>query len=99
MIVCCFVSLLAAGEAVAAQAKSDITIENECVKYVIGYDRQNRHFIDRRTGADYCTKSRLARVLKEGREYDASAVSFARGRLTVTCPRIRHHPRRPASRP
>ena len=63
-----------------------IEIENRYVRYVIGSDGRNLHFVDKRTGKDYCVQepgSSFARVKKAGRNYDASSVSYADGRLKV----------------
>ena len=62
------------------------SIENDYVKYVIDGNGRNLHFIDKRTGVDYCLrtpKMPLARVKKMGREYDASRISTTNGRITV----------------
>ena len=63
-----------------------IEIENDYVKYSIESDGQNLHFVDKRTGEDYCVqdpRSSFARVKKAGQRYDASSVSYADGRITV----------------
>ncbi len=61
-----------------------ISIENEYVRYVIADDGTNLHFIDKRTDTDYCAKepkSSFARVKKAGQEVNASAASYADGRI------------------
>jgi len=63
-----------------------IEIENSYVKYVIGNNGRNLHFVDRQTGRDYCIRepgSPFACVKKAGRYYDASSVSYANGRIKV----------------
>lgn len=64
----------------------NIEIENDYVKYVIGSDGQNLHFIDKRNGTDYCIqdpKSSFVRIKKAGQYFDASALSQTDNRLTV----------------
>ena len=73
------------GQSVYAQGAA-MTIENEYAKYVMGADGHNLHFIDRRTGVDYCAqtpKSLFAWVKKGGKEYGASAATHEGGLLTV----------------
>ena len=73
---------LQAREAEGAQ----IEIQNDFVRYVIGNDGQNLHFVDKRTGDDYCARSPIsyfARIKKAGQEFNASAVSYADGQLAV----------------
>jgi len=63
-----------------------IEIKNAFVRYVIGNDGQNLHFVDERTGDDYCARSPVsyfARIKKAGQEFNASAVSHADGQLAV----------------
>jgi hypothetical protein len=66
--------------------RAPIEIQNDFVKYVIGNDGQNLHFVDKRTGDDYCARSPIscfARIKKAGQEFNASAVSYADGQLAV----------------
>jgi len=63
-----------------------IEFENENVRYVIGSDARNRHFIDKGTGRDYCAQipsAPCAYVIKAGREYPASTASVAEGGLVL----------------
>lgn len=74
------------GLVLPSSGSSGITIENRFVKYVIGNDGRNLQFIGKQTGIDYVAKnarSSCARVRKGGRTYEASAVSFADGKLTI----------------
>jgi hypothetical protein len=61
------------------------TLQNRYVRYVIGADGRNVEFADRRTGRNYAAPDApFARVKKDGKEYPATQVSFADGKLTVT---------------
>jgi len=63
-----------------------ISIENEYVRYVIGSDGTNLHFIDKRTDTDYCVqepKSSFARVKQSGKEFNASEATITEGQITV----------------
>ncbi|MDD4871921.1 MAG: hypothetical protein PHR77_15290, partial [Kiritimatiellae bacterium] len=71
---------------------SGITIENQFVKYVIGSDGRNLNFTGKQTGIDYIAggpKSKCAQVKKGDRTYDATAVSYADGKLTIKFGRSR----------
>jgi hypothetical protein len=73
------------GQAPVPPAAS-IIIENDYVKHVIGADGRNLHFLDKRTGKDYCRSdpaSSFCRVKKGGKEYVASAASIADGLISV----------------
>jgi len=64
-----------------------IPIENEYVRYVIADDGTNLHFVDKRTRTDYCAqepRTSFAWVKKAGQEVNASAASYADGRITVS---------------
>jgi len=76
----------AAGIGESMSEGKEIVLENNHARYVIGPDGANLHFIDKRTGYDYCAQkssSYFAQVKKAGSSYNASAVSCADGRLTV----------------
>ncbi len=63
-----------------------IALENRYVRWIIGKDGRNLHFLGRRTQIDYLAKdapSKCARARKGTQTYDASAVSFSNGRLAV----------------
>ena len=63
-----------------------IEIQNDFVRWVIGDDGQNLHFVDESTGDDYCARSPIsyfARIKKAGQEFNASAASYADGQLAV----------------
>ena len=67
-------------------AAASITIENDYVRHVIGADGRNLHFLDKQTGKDYCRSdpsSSFCRVKKGGKEFAASAASFAGGLISV----------------
>ena len=69
-----------------------LTLENRYVKYAIGRDGRNLHFIEKATGEDWAIRepaSRCAFVLKHGREYGASATAYENGRLTIQFGRAR----------
>jgi hypothetical protein len=70
----------------APPVPSRIRFENEVLRYEIGTNGQNLHFIDKRTGQDYCARnpaSPVARLKRGGQEFSASAASLDQGRLTV----------------
>ena len=70
----------------AERAKAACTLENRYVKYSIGTDGRNLHFADKQDGKDYCAPgagSAFARVKKDQKYHDASAVAFSDGRLKV----------------
>jgi len=52
------------------------TLENEHLRYVVGDDGTNLHFIDRATGRDWCVKAPCATVKVGGKEYPATAASY-----------------------
>ena len=66
-------------------ATSMIELENTLVRYVIGPDGKNRHFIDKSTGADYCRPGTpFASVTVEDKEYPAVRATLRDGLITVT---------------
>jgi hypothetical protein len=91
MFAVCFALLAApisptSARARATEAMMPITIQNEYVKYVIGADGTNLHFVDKRTGQDYCAQqppASFARIRKAGRDYPAASVSRAGARITA----------------
>jgi hypothetical protein len=63
-----------------------IKLENEYVKYVIGPDGRNLHFIDQQTGKDYRAqdlRSACARIKIAGQYHDASSASYSGGRIDL----------------
>ncbi|NLF19688.1 MAG: hypothetical protein GX595_20850, partial [Lentisphaerae bacterium] len=61
-----------------------IELQNTRVRYVIGEDARNRHFIDRRTGVDHLAApsgSACAVVCQGDRRVDATAAAWRDGRL------------------
>jgi hypothetical protein len=75
-------ALLAAGPlALAAEAapgseKVAAAIETEYVKYVLGADGRSLHFIDKKSGTDYCQTAPaapVARITVNGKEHPASS--------------------------
>lgn len=63
-----------------------IELENGYVRYVIENDGRNLHFVDKRTGKEYCVqehRTAFACVKKAGKSYDASSVSYTDGRIEV----------------
>ena len=66
--------------------RSPVTIENDYVRYVVGPSGRNLHFIDKRSGRDYCLQhpdSFFARVKVKGHDYNAFRVSSAAGQIAV----------------
>ena len=58
---------------------ASISLKNDCVIYEIGSDGKNQHFIDKRTGQDYCdqTTSPYCAVIKaNGKDWPVSEVSY-----------------------
>ncbi|OGV68874.1 MAG: hypothetical protein A3K19_06670 [Lentisphaerae bacterium RIFOXYB12_FULL_65_16] len=67
-------------------------LENRCVRYVIGADGRNLEFVDTGSGVDHLAhdaESHCAVVKKGGREYGASAVEYAGGKLSLKFGRSR----------
>ena len=60
-------------------------IENDYVRFEIASDGRGIHFIDRKTGAEYCAAQPVpfARVTKDGREFAASEVRGSGGHIRV----------------
>jgi len=59
--------------------KKNIVIENNYLRYEIGTDGRNQHFIDKSTGKDYFyadTVSYCASVVQNGKEYNVNSVSL-----------------------
>lgn len=61
----------------------NVEIENEYLRYIIGSNGVNLHFIDRQTGIDYCVESPCARVKVDGQYHDASSASLSYGRISL----------------
>ena len=63
-----------------------LILENRFVRYAIGRDARNLHLLDKATGVDWVVReppSRCACVIKQGKEYGASAAGYTAGRLTL----------------
>ncbi|MFQ6096886.1 MAG: hypothetical protein ACE5O2_04105 [Armatimonadota bacterium] len=64
-----------------------IEFENAYVKYVVGADGKNLRFVDKRDAKDYCQTeppAPIARVTMAGETHEASAATYANGRLRIT---------------
>ncbi|MHC4178054.1 MAG: hypothetical protein ACYSWU_11145, partial [Planctomycetota bacterium] len=62
------------------------TLENVYLRYEISRRGRNLRFIDKLSGKDYCTgggSAPFARITQAGKHFEASAVAFADGRLTI----------------
>lgn len=86
--ICLAVAFLAAGEPRANVADSDIAARFECdsLLYVVGIDGRSLHFIDKRTGADYCDPAKpapIASVRIGSQEIPATAAASSAGDLQV----------------
>ena len=86
--ICCSVvaGVFLAGTAAASEPQPATRLINKHVEYVLGRDGCTQHVFDRRTGTDYApakSKSPLARVKKQGREYAASELSYDDGSLSM----------------
>ncbi len=84
--------LFAVTTAVAASAKAApvgpvaVSFENDHLRYAIGADGRNAHFVDKRTGKDYCDPKRnaaFARVKIGKQEHGATSVSGDAKRIRV----------------
>jgi len=88
-----FLSGLAWSEAAPAAAPAPpapvppaVTIETDCVKWVVNANGQNAQFQDKGSSQEYLdakTPSFFASVKKGGKEFTPSAVAFEAGRITV----------------
>jgi len=70
----------------AAPPEPVCTLENRYVKYVVGADGRNLHFLDKSNGKDYCLPAAtnvVASVKRSGKDFAASAAGFADGRLRL----------------
>ena len=64
----------------------NITLENEYVRYVLSPQGRSVSFLDKRTGKERCAdpgRRAFAAVRKGGAQHNATACTFADGRLTV----------------
>jgi len=70
---------------IKAQKSKPIEIETKYLKYDIGNACSSLNFTDKRTGKDYKKHASFpfAKLTVAGKDYDASAVSYDNGRLTV----------------
>jgi len=61
-----------------------IEFENDYLMYVIGSDGGNLHFMDRRTGKEYCNSgTACAQVKMAGQYHDASSASYSDGQMSL----------------
>lgn len=81
------IALLAlTGAPLHAETGKPIELENQYLKYVIGADGSNAAFIDKPTRTDYSDHkagAKFARLRKSGKQFVASQVTFADGKLQV----------------
>lgn len=66
---------------------AEISLENDYVRYTIGSDGTNQHFIDKSTGLDYCDRAAgpfCARVKTGGRDWPVSEVTYDGKQLQLT---------------
>ncbi|MEK7399642.1 MAG: hypothetical protein AAB116_22090 [Candidatus Poribacteria bacterium] len=62
-------------------------IENDYLLYVIGDDGKNLHFIDKKSGIDYCSQNPSTACTKikiDGQYIEASSASYSDGKLTLS---------------
>lgn len=67
-------------------SEAAVVIQNDYLRYEIGADGRNAHFVEKRTGKDYCDRkagSSFARVRKEGKDYDATAARITGDRVSI----------------
>ncbi len=79
-------SVLCAG-ATPAQAADVITIENDCVRIIIGADGGNVGFIDKATGTDYGNAEAVpafASVGRAGQAFRATSATYTDGSLALS---------------
>jgi len=68
------------------QTLPPVVFENSLFRYTLSGEARNMAFVDRPTGKDYLRKSQpsaCALVRVEGKDYAATAATFANGRLTL----------------
>ena len=81
LVACAGIASMPPAEAAEMNA---ITLQNDLVTYTIGADARSLGLVDKRSAKDYCAAQRpCASVVKGGVRHQASACSFANGRLTV----------------
>jgi len=64
----------------------NVEIENEYLLYAIQSDGKNLHFIDKKTGIDYCAQnpvSACAQINIAGQYFDASSASYSNGKIQL----------------
>jgi len=73
-------------QAATLATEGELVFQAEAFRYVIGRDGANRHFIDRRTGADHypgAATSSFATINKQGRQYPGAVTHYREGKLTL----------------
>jgi hypothetical protein len=61
------------------------TLENDYVRYVLGFDGKNLHWVDKQDGKDYLAPGQepVAQVKLAGKTQGATEAAFAEGKLTL----------------
>ncbi|NQT40471.1 MAG: hypothetical protein HQ581_23455, partial [Planctomycetes bacterium] len=84
VLVCGIASVLPSVAAETPQPPAVMTVENDYLKIAVAASGQTLHFIDRRSGVDYCRPALpFARVRKDGKTYAATKAAYSSGRLTL----------------
>ena len=85
LVLLCASTAFGASPIKTQEARMGAVIQNECLRFEIAPDGRAIHFIDRKTGTDYCAvkPTAFARVTKDGREFPASEVRGSSGRIRV----------------
>ncbi|MHC4799892.1 MAG: hypothetical protein ACYTF1_24920, partial [Planctomycetota bacterium] len=81
-----YLLIVFSSEVPAAQGQSSIVLETDYVKYVIGADGRNLHFIDKLSNTDllrHAGNSTIASIAIGSQRYPASSVSHTDDRITI----------------
>ena len=87
MFVGVFVVVAAGAVAQTEGQNAAITLENDCVKWVIGADGRNLQFVDKQSGQNYVNEqagSFFASGNKDGKAINASKATYENGKLSLT---------------
>ena len=80
----CGVASALQSAAAETQPAAVMTTENDYARIAVAANGQTLHFIDRRSGVDYCRQPLpFARVRKDGKTSAASKAAYSNGHLTL----------------
>lgn len=83
-LICVFTLIIVSGY--TEGTAMTIEIKNDYVKYTIGANGKNLHFVDQQTGKDYCLQTpstACAQIKIDGQYYDATNASYSGGKLNL----------------